>query len=79
MKEEVELTVLISQKSSGQKRARTCSALCYNAKHPQCVCICGGANHSAGLQKAIENTEEMAETLIEQHCQVKIPMKEAIS
>jgi len=71
------LTVLISQKSSG-KRARTCSALCYNAKHPRCVCICGGANHSAGLQKAITNTEKMAETLIEQQYQVKIPMKEVV-
>lgn len=25
-----------------------CDARCYNAKHPECDCICGGANHGKG-------------------------------
>lgn len=35
-----------------------CDARCYNAKNPECNCICGGKNHGCGLQRAIENTRE---------------------
>lgn len=56
------MTVLIKQKSNG-RRTRVCSARCYNAKGPNCVCICGGANHGVGLEQATENTEKMAEEL----------------
>jgi len=35
-----------------------CDARCYEAKNAQCHCICGGRNHSAGKQRAIENTHE---------------------
>lgn len=38
-----------------------CDARCYEARHPHCDCICGGANHGAGINKATENTREMAE------------------
>jgi len=41
-----------------------CDARCYNAKEPHCECICGGRNHGAGLQRAIENTREQAEQWI---------------
>ncbi|MBA7628826.1 hypothetical protein ES703_36322 [subsurface metagenome] len=42
-----------------------CDARCYNAKGPDCDCCCGGLNHGKGLQKAIENTQKQAETIIE--------------
>lgn len=37
----------------------TCDARCYNAKRAKCRCICGGRNHSAGQDRAIENTRDM--------------------
>jgi hypothetical protein len=36
-----------------------CDAKCYNATHPDCDCVCGGRNHGAGQQQAIDNTREM--------------------
>lgn len=42
-----------------------CDARCYNAKTPECDCICGGKNHGAGLKQAAENTEQMVEGWIE--------------
>ena len=44
-----------------------CDARCYNAHDPHCDCICGGKNHQAGLQKAVENTEKMAEDWIKRY------------
>jgi hypothetical protein len=38
-----------------------CDAKCYNATEPHCEPICGGANHSAGLAQATENTRRYAE------------------
>lgn len=43
-----------------------CDAKCYNATHPECTCICGGANHGAGQTQAQDNTRELAEQWIEQ-------------
>ena len=37
---------------------RRCDARCYNARRPKCVCICGGVNHGAGLEKAVENIRQ---------------------
>lgn len=42
-----------------------CDAKCYDAKHPGCECICGGANHGAGLKQATDNTREMFDTWLE--------------
>ncbi|MCI0575719.1 MAG: hypothetical protein L0331_05865 [Chloroflexi bacterium] len=44
-----------------------CDAKCYEAKHAGCVCVCGGANHGAGLNKAMDNTREMAQEWIEEY------------
>lgn len=33
-----------------------CDAKCYEAREPTCECICGGANHGAGYDRAVENT-----------------------
>lgn len=43
-----------------------CDARCYNAQHPDCDCICGGRNHGAGRDRAVENTRELASGWIEQ-------------
>ena len=42
-----------------------CDAKCYNASHPKCECICRGINHGKGLQTAVDNTRELADTWIE--------------
>lgn len=44
-----------------------CDAKCYNAEHPHCDCICGGRNHGAGLEKALDNTREYARQIIEEY------------
>lgn len=44
-----------------------CDAKCYNATHPKCDCICGGRNHGAGIQKATDNTRELAEEWIDRY------------
>lgn len=43
-----------------------CDAKCYNAKHPECTCICCGENHGKGLEQAIGNTNQMAAEWIKQ-------------
>jgi hypothetical protein len=42
-----------------------CDARCYDADEPDCECICGGRNHGAGKQQALDNTRELAESWIE--------------
>jgi hypothetical protein len=44
-----------------------CDAKCYAATEPECECICGGANHGAGLAVAIDNTRRYAETMHEKY------------
>lgn len=39
-----------------------CDAKCYKAHEPECTCVCGGANHGACLNQAMENTRQLAET-----------------
>jgi hypothetical protein len=34
---------------------------CYEATEPACTCVCGGANHGAGLAQATDNTRRYAE------------------
>lgn len=34
-----------------------CDAKCYDARTPDCDCICGGKNHGAGRQQAQQNIE----------------------
>lgn len=37
-----------------------CDELCYDAKHPKCVCrACGGSNHGIGYDAAVGNTRRM--------------------
>ncbi len=59
------MATLISQTTSSGG-TRRCDARCYNGKHARCKCICGGRNHGVGLEKALENTKEMAKDLLKQ-------------
>jgi Transcription factor WhiB len=62
---EANMTTLISCSSSGGDQGR-CDAECYDAREPDCDCICGGRNRGAGREQAIENTRELAQGWIEQ-------------
>jgi hypothetical protein len=44
-----------------------CDAKCYDAKEPDCDCICGGKNHGAGLHQARDNTRELAEGWLKEY------------
>jgi hypothetical protein len=59
------MTTLISWASSGGASGR-CDAKCYGADSAPatCTCICGGANHGAGMERAVENTRRQAEAMI---------------
>jgi hypothetical protein len=59
------MVTLISYQSSGGDQGR-CDAKCYDAEWDECDCICGGRNHGAGKQQALDNTRELAESWIEQ-------------
>ena len=58
------MTTLIAVYNSGGCVGR-CDARCYDAAGEPCDCICGGRNHSAGKQQAIDNTRELAESWLE--------------
>lgn len=59
------MTTLISAANSDGEYGR-CDAKCYNAQGGDCECVCGGRNHGAGLRKAIQNTRELADTMMEE-------------
>lgn len=59
------MTTLIAVYNS-EGCAGRCDARCYDAAEPECECICGGRNHGAGKQQALDNTRELAESWIEQ-------------
>ena len=59
------MTTLISAYNSDGCIGR-CDSKCHDATGGDCNCICGGANHGVGAQKAIENATEQWETWIEQ-------------
>lgn len=44
--------------SVGDRCIGRCDARCYNAEHEDCDCVCGGLNHGAGEQQAINNTRD---------------------
>lgn len=64
------MTTLIEVRNSDGVVGR-CDAKCYNAQHPDCDCICGGRNHGAGLQQAVDNTRELAEQWIDEYANRK--------
>ncbi len=58
------MTTLMAVYDNNGCRGR-CDARCYNARTPECECVCGGINHGVGLEKAVDNTQRMAEAMIE--------------
>lgn len=62
------MTTLIAVYNSGGLVGR-CDAKCYEAHEPTCTCVCGGANHGAGYQRAADNTREWAKTWLEEYAQ----------
>ncbi len=60
------MTTLLAVYGSDGYEGR-CDARCYDAKEPECDCVCGGRNHGAGLKQAVENTRQMAETMLNQY------------
>ena len=52
------MSTLITQRI-GSDHERRCDAKCYDAAGPECDCCCGGMNHGAGLQVALENTADL--------------------
>lgn len=50
------MSTLISIKTPDGSPGARCDAKCYNAKGPKCTCLCGGVNHGAGKNNAIDNT-----------------------
>ena len=49
------MTTLIAVYNNDGCKGR-CDARCYEACEPHCDCVCGGRNHGAGLERAVENT-----------------------
>ena len=51
---------------------RRCDAACYNAKGPDCECICEGVNHKAGQAGALANAHEMLDEWTEEGLEVTL-------
>jgi hypothetical protein len=49
-----------------------CDAKCYGAIDALCDCVCGGANHGAGLRQAQSNTEQMIEEMLKKYPKNKV-------
>lgn len=60
------MTTLIAGYNSDGCSGR-CDAKCYDAIHPACDCICGGANHGVGQRQALENTRDLAQAWIDEY------------
>ena len=54
---------MISVYDSEGKCVGKCGASCYQAKEPECKCICGGENHGKGFRRAMAQTAEIVETV----------------
>ena len=62
------MTTLIAVYNNDGCKGR-CDARCYEAREPHCDCVCSGRNHGAGLERAVENTRELANGWIETYTQ----------
>ena len=57
------MTLITVGNSEGTRR---CDESCYDAKGPDCDCVCGGRNHGKGLAIAAENTALISKRLVEE-------------
>lgn len=62
------MTTLIAVYDNDGCKGR-CDVRCYEARELHCGCVCGGRNHGAGLERAVENTRELANEWIETYTQ----------
>jgi len=60
------MATLIETRNSNGLVGR-CDAKCYDAKHPDCDCVCRGHNHGVGLSKAQQNTCDMTKALLKKY------------
>jgi hypothetical protein len=60
------MATLMSYHSSAGNEGR-CDAKCYDADHPGCDCICGGANHGVVYATAFTHTVELAQDMIAEY------------
>lgn len=60
------MTLIEIRDGSGTVVGR-CDAKCYNAEQSHCDCVCGGMNHGAGKQRALENTKEHIKEMIKEY------------
>jgi len=51
------MTVMVSEDG------RRCDASCYDARHANCHCICGGTNHGLGLEHALRSADELVDRI----------------
>ena len=56
------MVALITVKNSAGVVAQ-CDAKCYDAHDAECLCICGGKNHGAGFERALEQSDELVDEL----------------
>lgn len=56
------VALIVEKTSSG--RTRVCCSRCYNAKGTECVCCCGGLNHGMGYDKAVSNTRQVVQEVL---------------
>ena len=57
---------LIKVYDSEGEEVGSCGSSCYEAKEPECKCICGGRNHGIGFQRAMAQTAEIVEACIKE-------------
>lgn len=58
------MTTLITAYGYDNKIIGRCDSNCYDAKTPDCACICGGRNHGRGLGPAAARTNQTTDEKI---------------
>jgi len=58
------MSTLISIRTA-QGEVSVCNAKCYEAKHPRCLCICGGKNHGVGIEQAKQNVLQHQKEMVD--------------
>lgn len=69
------MATLLKMKTAGGNQ-RFCSAKCYNAHGHDCTCICNGANHGVGPDKAAQNVQAISQELV-RHVRSLVSREEA--
>ena len=62
------VTLMMTGNSSGT--TGRCDERCYNARHSECKCCCGGKNHGVGKSQAEANIKEWVESHLPEGCEL---------